>query len=362
MLITRLAASQFRNLGPVDLALGASFNVFHGRNAQGKTNVLEAIYLLASLKPLRARRPRELIQWGCHQAAVHGTIRAQDVERVLRVDLDETRRRVEIDGKAVSVDEYFQWVRAIAFQPTDASIVAGEPAGRRAWLDRAAFTANPSHLGAVRTFRRVLEQRAAALRTGSPDAVIDAIDEQFAVEGARLVERRVAVIDAIAPHVHAVHQALAAERGRIALAYRTTAEGSDLAGRVASLRRIVGESRRRERERRMPLVGPQLDDVQIEVEDRAARGWSSQGQIRTVVLALKLAELLAARDRGDVPLFLVDDFGSELDRDRKRRLVGLLSDVRAQVFVSTTDPEHLADLAGGDTARWRVESGTITAG
>jgi DNA replication and repair protein RecF len=360
--LVRLAASQFRNLALLDLALGASFNVFHGRNAQGKTNLLEAIYLLASLKPLRARRPRDLVQWGHETCAIHGLVRTQHLERKLRVEIDGSRRRAEIDGKVASVEEYFTWVRAIAFQPSDVAIVAGEPAGRRAWLDRAAFTANPTHLAVARTFKRALDQRSAALKNNASDAVLDVIDEQFADAGARLVERRVALLEAIRPHVTDVHLALAAERGRIALAYRTSAAGADLAERIASLRRQLVASRRKERERRSVLVGPQVDDVEISVEDRVARGWSSQGQIRTVVMALKLAELLAARDRGDVPLFLVDDVGSELDRDRKRRLVGLLSDVRAQVFATTTDPDHLADLPTGDTARWRVEGGIVTPG
>lgn len=360
MRLTRLAAARFRNLEPFDRKVTTSFVVLHGANAQGKTNVLEAVYLLATLKPLRARRPRDLVRWGDEAAWVAALVSSKGAERKLRVVLEGSKRRAEVDGKTATLDAYFEWARAIAFVPSDTGIVTGEPARRRNWVDRAAFTAHPAHLDAVKRYKRALDQKAAALRANVADAVLDAIDDGLAESGARLVERRTALVDEIAPHVRAIHTMLAAERGALALHYRTAAVGETVARRADALRGRIADARRQERQRRMVLVGPHLDDVEVALEDRSARAWGSQGQVRSVVLALKLAEMVAASRRGgDMPLFLVDDIGSELDRDRKRRLVEVLRELEAQVFLTTTDPEHLVDLPKGDTEFVRIEGGKL---
>ena len=193
--LTRLAARGFRNLEPFELDTDARFVVFHGENAQGKTNALEAVYLLATLKPLRGRRVRELIRWGEDEASVAGDVRVDGLVHPYRVDLGPKGRTALLDGKRVGdLSAYFHTIRAIAFTPRDERIVSGEPAGRRRWLDRAAFTAAPAHLDVVRTYKRVLDQKSAALKPPPGAAVmpelLDALDHQLAVAGGRLIARR----------------------------------------------------------------------------------------------------------------------------------------------------------------------------
>lgn len=360
MRLVRLGAQRFRNLDAFERAIEASFVVIHGANAQGKTNLLEAIFLLSTLKPLRARRPRDLIRWESDKAAISGTLRSADAEVRLKVRLDGASRQAEIDEKPADLALYFRWARAVAFVPSDVGIVTGEPARRRNWVDRAAFTAHPAHLDAVRRYKRALDQKAAALRSQANNAVLDVLDETLAREGARLIDRRAALLHEIGPHVRAIHLLMAAERGGIALRYRTLGTGDSVDARANALLAHLASHRERERERRQTLIGPHLDDVEIAVEDRSARSWGSQGQVRTAVLALKVAEMVAAQRRGgEVPLFLLDDVGSELDRDRKRRLVEVLRELRAQVFMTTTDPEHLTDLPPDDRQFLRVEGGRI---
>lgn len=359
MRILRLAARSFRNLEPFDLSLDAQFVVFHGRNAQGKTNALEAVYLLATLKALRGRRLKELIGWGAQQAAILGQVRCGDRQRQYRVDLQPTGRTALLDGKkANDLGEYFDGIRAIAFTPQDGRIVAGEPAHRRTWLDRAAFTATPAHLDVVRFYRRCLEQKAAALRASAPDgALLDAIDDQVARAGADLVTRRVALLAELQPHVRALHHDIAGGGADVTLRYQTAATGDSPAERTESLRRRLEEARSNELRRGITLVGPQTDDVTVKLDGRSARTFGSRGQVRSLVLALKLAELVAARERGDVPLFLLDDVSSELDRVRTRRLVGALGDLGAQVLATTTDPEHMDTLPEEETLRIPIEAG-----
>jgi DNA replication and repair protein RecF len=196
--LERLQAAGFRNLAPLDLELGAPFVVWYGPNGMGKTNALEAVHWLAALKPLRGARVRDLVSWEqvaggpavdpSHVCTVAGRARAEGVSRSYQVELGPVRK-IALDGRPVAdLADYFAGLRCIAFQPSDAEIVSGEPARRRAWLDRAAFTASPSHLAVVRTLRRVVDQKAALLRNPRLDlTLLDALDDQLVSTGSALI-------------------------------------------------------------------------------------------------------------------------------------------------------------------------------
>ena len=361
MRLRRLVAQGFRNLAPFDLDTSAQFVVFHGNNAQGKTNVLGAIWMLATLKALRGRRRSELIRWGERESSISGWVTAEDVERQHRVDLTPSGRDVSVDGKRVSdLRAYFSGIRAICFTPQDGRIVSDLPAGRRQWLDRAAFTARPAHLGVVKTYRRCVQQKSAALRLERPDpAVLDALDVQLAVAGAELAHRRAEMLAELAPHVSEVYGVIAQHGAEVQLAYVSAARGDTLQERVTTLHDKLSEVRSDELRRCMCLVGPQKDNVEVLLDGRSARSFGSRGQVRSTVLALKLAEMVAARERGEVPIFLLDDVSSELDKKRTGQLVDVLRDLRAQVFATTTDPTHLESLPGDDTCIIGVDQGSL---
>jgi DNA replication and repair protein RecF len=359
--LRRLAAQSFRNLAPLDLDTSAPFVVLHGPNAQGKTNALEAVHVLATLKALRGRRVRELVRFGDTSASVAGDVEHDGLTRQLRVDVGADGRKASLDGKPVhDLQEYFAWVRAIAFVPQDGEIVTGEPQRRRSWLDRAVFTATPAHLDRVRSVRRLLDQKAAALRGKTEPLVLDVLDERIAVEGGELVERRARLLAELRPHVEELHAQLAGGLGPLKLELASQAAGDSVAERVAALRERLAAARVRERERGTTLVGPQLDDVRILLEGRPAREFASRGQVRSVVLALKLAEMVAARARGLVPLFLLDDASTELDETRTAELVRLLGALGAQVLVTTTDPGPLTRiLPRSDLLKIGVSAGVL---
>jgi DNA replication and repair protein RecF len=359
--LTRLVLERFRNLESAELQVDAPFVVLHGPNAQGKTNALEAVHLLATLKPLRGRRVRDLVRWGEREAALAGWVEHEGVTRHYRVDLGPDGRNARLDGKRPDdLADYFAGVRAITFTPSDERVVSGSPGWRRDWLDRAVFTAQPAHLGRVRTYRRALDQKAALLRKGRADrAYLEVLDDQLAQLGAELVHRRVQMLRELAPHVVALHERIAGTTVPLALRYHTAAKGDSVEERTASLRARLAEVSPRERDRGTTLAGPQLDDVKVLLDEHAARTYGSRGQVRSLVLSLKLAELVAARARGDVPLFLVDDVSSELDRARTGRLVQLLAELSAQVILTTTAPEHLSALPADDTLLLSVADGVI---
>ena len=362
MRLTRLAAEGFRNLAPFELDTDARFIVFHGENAQGKTNALEALWLLATLRPLRGHRLSDLVGWDADEAAIRGQIDRRGISHLHEVELGPRGRSTRLDGDRVELVDYFRAIRAIAFQPSDEEIVSDSPAHRRRWLDRAAFTARPAHLELVRVHRRVLQQKQAALREGAKDDVLDVLDHQLALAGARVAERRDEMLAELEPHARELYERISDHRGELGLIYRTVASGGDLEQRSSVLTKRLRESRAGERRRRTTLTGVQRDDVVITIDGHPTRTFGSRGQVRSVVLALKLAELRAARERGDTPLFLIDDVSSELDRSRTSRLVTLLAELGTQVFASTTSPEHLGDLPEDDTLFVSVRDGQLSPG
>lgn len=360
MRVLALQAVGFRNLTPLDLQTAGDFVVVHGPNGQGKTNLLEALFLLATLRPLRARRAQELIQFGGEAAVLGAHIDGGGLLRRYKLQLGAGGRQLHLDGQRAEPSAWFEGVRAVAFTPTDAEIVLGGPAERRAWVDRAAFTRSPAHLEAVLAYRRVLEQKGAALRQGNEPSVLDVLDVQLATLGARVVARRLGILAELAPRVNELHSSIAGGEGTpVTLRYRSEIAAAGTDGLEARLRELLQRRRPEEVRRRTPLVGPQRDDVEIGLGGSEARAFGSRGQVRSVVLALKLAELVAARDAGEVPLFLLDDLSSELDRDRTRRLVEVLQALRAQVWITTTDPDHLGELPSDRATFVALREGTV---
>ena len=360
MRVEHLTIEGFRNLDRVDVDVGQRFVLIHGDNAQGKTNLIGAVYLLSTLKPLRGHRTRDLVGWDHDAAGVAAEVAHDGLLRRYRIDITAKGRQVQLDGSVVrDLEPYFRGIRAVAFTPSDARIVMGEPKLRRAWLDRAAFTARPSHLFAVRQYTRVLEQKSAALRQGQGGALLDVYDQQLATAGAELITRRLDILAELNGPVSTVHTRITGLSEQLSVSYRSKTEGDSVVQRAASLAEQLRTARADEVRRQRTLAGPQLDDVRLELDDRAARSFGSQGQVRSVVLSLKLGELLAAHARGDQPLFLFDDVSSELDATRTERLIALLSEVDAQVFATTTDATQLDALPPGQTARLRVVSGQV---
>lgn len=360
MRIVELSARDFRNLASVSLRTDAPLVVFCGANGQGKTNALEAVCALATLKGFRARRNEELIRFGQARAEVAGLVEDGASRRQFRLIVTPDRRIGEVDGKPPrELAEYFAGIRAVVFTPDDVRVVRGGPEERRRLLDRAAFTAGPSFLELARQYRRVLEQKSALLRSKVPDRLqIEVFNERLVTLGVRLVLRRRQIADELAGPFAELHGAIAGE-GQATLRYRSRLGDGDEATLSVAYRELLARTLEEEIRRCQSLDGPQRDDLELRLDGRPARTYASQGQVRSIVLALRLSELVAAKKRGDRPIFLLDDLSSELDRLRTGRLVELVARLGVQCLLSTTEP---ALLSGRDDALfYRVDEGVIQA-
>ncbi|HEU4384902.1 MAG TPA: DNA replication/repair protein RecF [Anaeromyxobacteraceae bacterium] len=365
MHLVTLEVHDFRNVERASLAPSRGTTVLHGPNGQGKTNLLEAIYLLATLKPLRAARLAELVRFGASRARVSAAVEAAGGERRLWVEVEAGGRQAFLDGKPVDRPEaYLEGQAAVCFTPDDLLLVKGGPLLRRRFLDRAAFNRWPAVLGEAREYLKALRERNAALRGDSPE-VEESFRAALARAGARLLRRRQALVAELAPRLAGAFASIAGPEAPLArLRYRPAA-GMPPEGEEAALERRLGEilalRLASDRIRGYTSVGPHMDDLTLALDERGARAYASQGQQRALVLALKIAEIDNLRAAmGRPPLLLLDDVSSELDPEKSRLLLRYLADLRAQAFLTTTDRRLVEPAVGLDAVFYRVRSGTFS--
>jgi DNA replication and repair protein RecF len=362
--LASLSILDFRNLAAVELAPSPRASVLLGENGQGKTNLLEAIYFLATLKPLRAARLQELVRFGAELAQVAGDFDGPGGLRRAAVQVQAGGRTAFLDGKPQDgLDAYFDGLAAVCFSPDDLLLVKSGPDGRRRFLDRAAFNRWPAVLGEAREYVRALRARNAALRGGAPDVEVS-FRGPLVRAAARLLRRRRDLVLELAPRVASAFAEISGPDAPDAqLSYRPAAgvrvEGGEeeIAARLAE---ILAQRLHRDRERGYTSAGPHMDELVLALAGRGARLFGSQGQQRALVLALKIAEIENLRSAlGRPPLLLLDDVSSELDPAKNRYLLGYLGTLSAQAFLTSTDRRLLEPAAGPHTAFFRVEKGSV---
>jgi DNA replication and repair protein RecF len=356
----------FRNLADPTVALSPGTTVFFGLNGQGKTNFLEACYLLCTLRPLRAQKLRELVRVGGEGARVAGAFALSAGRREVEVEIAPQGRVARVDGKRVAdPDELFGGLATVAFTPDDLLVVKEGPEGRRRLLDRAVQNRHPAHLADARDYQRALRSRNQLLRQGAPEALLQSFDEPLARLGARLRGRREAVLAEMLPLAAQAFAEVARGEAPLRIEYLAAGrESDDLAEGGPSLeqRLRAALSRRlaKDRERGYTSIGPHADDLALALGDLGARHYASQGQARAIVLALKIGEIEnLRRAQGRSPLLLLDDVSSELDPSRSAYLMAYLSALRGQVVLTTTDPRMLAPGIGAEASFRSVSQGRI---
>ena len=353
MQVTRLGLRCFRNFGEAVLTPHPRFNVITGRNGQGKTNVLEALFWLSTLRPHRATRLRELVKWGHKEALVEGRVLCEGLEHRLSVELKGSTRQARREDKNCRAADYFGALSVVLFVPEDVGLVRGAPDSRRRFIDRAIFTGRPAYLADVLDYRRALDARNRLLREGAPDSQVETYEETLANQADKVIEARRQYIDWVSPEFARVYDSIAGEDSKGTLRYRPSVDVVS-ENRVGALREMWAVDRARDRQRGFTQRGPHTDDLVFGLRERPARTYASQGQQRAMVLALKIAEIGLLQKRfGRTPVLLLDDVSSELDPDRNARLFDFLDRFEGQVFITTTDSSFLRIKT--DKRTWQVE-------
>jgi DNA replication and repair protein RecF len=362
-----------RNLAPLDLEPGPRFNVIAGDNGQGKTNLLEAVYAVCTLRSFRTSRLADLIGFGHSAARISGRIERSWLERIYEVQLASRGsgvvRRALIDGKAMRpVARYFGDVNVVLFAPEDLSVPRGSPTDRRRFLDRAVFNRRASYLADAQAYDKVLRNRNAVLRTGrgsggeSQTQLLAVYDETLATLGARLIRSRTSFIDELRPRFVAAYAAITRAGVAVDITYRARQSGLEglTEGEVASaLAARLLERRSLDLARGSTSVGPHRDDLEFALDGHPAAHSASQGQLRAMVLAWKTAEMdLIGETSGEPPILLLDDVSSELDDLRNGYLFDFINAKNNQCLITTTHPRHV--LATGDRLDFRVVQGVVS--
>ncbi len=367
MRLLSVRAERFRNLVDVTVEPSPKATVAVGENGQGKTNLLEALYFLTTLKPLRAHKLLELIQFGQPSAKVTGRFVVSGAEREFSVEIQPGGRTACVDGKkAASLEAYFGGVSVVAFTPDDLAVVKGGPDGRRAFLDRSVFNRFPAYLSESREYQRALKSRNRLLKENASHALLLAWDATLCRAGARLWTRRRALMRELSTRATQAFARIGRTEAPAHFAYEPSHldgvdfETADEASLADAMARKLEARLQRDLERGFTSVGPHADDLDLALGEHAARQYASQGQGRALVIAWKVAEIenLAATN-GFLPLLLLDDVSSELDPERNAFLMGYLAESGAQVFLTTTDASLVKKAVGPQTVWLRVRGGTV---
>ena len=362
MRLLRLAVTNFRNIGSLRIEPGEHFNLFHGLNGQGKTNLLEAIYLLGSPRSFRTSRLHELIKHGERMSQIHGAVKSAEIRSNISIMLETAGRRVDIDGKGVHrASDLHGRLNAVVFSPDDTGMVRMGPETRRRYMDRAVYASDIGYLHCWHDYQRILKQRNQLLKC-SDKSGLDIWTEKLAEAGGEVIERRLKFVAVLDNKMRRHYATISDDSEASRVSYQP--EGEQSKDRESIREELLDLFKRHERadERySTTTTGPHRDDLTFTLDERQLKVFGSQGQQKSFVLALKMAEMDNLYEIfGESPLLLLDDMSSELDARRNHNLMEFLTTRDMQVFVTTTERSPvLLDIAS-QCAVFRVEDGNLT--
>jgi DNA replication and repair protein RecF len=366
VIIRGVDITNFRNIARATLAFSPSFNLIEGRNAQGKTNLLEAIYLFCLGRSFRTRSLDEAVRFGeeFFFVKIAGTSDS-GVDFEMEAGYERGgRARVTINGKrAAGFADAVGVIPGVIFAPEDILLSSGPPAGRRAYLDYTAAQISPLFLRDIKEYRGVLRQRnalleRAALECGPPEGV-EPWDEALAAKGAAIVRMRLETMREIAGRGEKLFGEILGAKSDFCMEYACSFNPA-LKEPEGALREALARVRETERRRGYTMVGPHYDDVRIFLEGAELRRYGSQGRKRLAALVLKLAQALTILERrGEKPVVMLDDIFSELDQGTAGRVREHLAG-GYQSFITTPRADE-PGVPGDGAARFAIEAGSVGA-
>ncbi|MBT9172465.1 MAG: DNA replication and repair protein RecF [Syntrophomonadaceae bacterium] len=367
MLLQELYLANFRNFRELNISFHPKINVLMGENAQGKTNLLESISYLGSGRSFRTRNDTETIFWGKSVCVISGRVLRAGGENRLKIALDSTERvkKYTVDRVLKERHDYTGKLITVLFTPDDLQLVKGGPQNRRKYLDEEVCKVSPLYEAELTRYQHILRQRNQLLRIYSKKQSsrmeIECWDEELSKSAAVILRKRVAAAHRLNLLARLAHRRLTGGGENLEISYFSTVpfvEKNDEKKLAEVILASLASNFAKEVSLGVTLLGPHRDELQMTLNNRDARQYASQGQMRTLVLALKLAELEYIKgETGEFPVLLYDDVFSELDETRRRLLLEAI-DGRVQTFITGTEVKNLLDLGRyGDV--FRVKRGEV---
>jgi DNA replication and repair protein RecF len=337
MIIRSLELKNFRNYEEAHIDFSEGVNILYGDNAQGKTNILEAIYVGATARSHRAGKDREMIQFGQEEAHIKYFVEKKGITDRIDMHLKKGKAKgIAVNGIPLrKASDLFGNANVVFFSPEDLNIIKEGPSGRRKFMDMELCQLDKVYMSNLANYNKIILQRNKLLKEMDFHSdYLDTLqiwDMQLVRYGAEVIQRRQAFIQELQPVIQEIHRSITGGKENITVTYEANVSASDL---ERELKRV----RERELKNRVSLVGPHRDDLAFMLEDVDIRTFGSQGQQRTAALSLKLSEIEIVKRRiGDSPILLLDDVLSELDAGRQEKLLDSISQVQTILTCTGVD-------------------------
>ncbi|MEN1966525.1 DNA replication/repair protein RecF [Lentibacillus sp. N15] len=368
MHIQQLTLKNYRNYEQLNIAFDDKVNLIIGENAQGKTNLMEAIYVLAFTKSHRTSREKELIHWGQEYAKIEGRITKRNQSLPLEMVISSKGKKAKLNHiEQKRLSDYIGAFNVVMFAPEDLTLVKGVPQIRRRFIDMELGQIQPRYVYHLGQYQKVLRQRNHLLKQmqrqpGVNKTMLTVLTEQLIEHAATLLERRFGFLDLLRKWAGPIHQGISRGLENLEIQYSPTIEVSETANRE-KIETIYLEKfqsiQEKEIERGTTLIGPHRDDLLFFVNNKDVQTFGSQGQQRTTALSLKLAEIeLICNEVREYPVLLLDDVLSELDDYRQSHLLNTIQG-KVQTFVSTTNIEGIKPNTMKEAELFHVKDGAV---
>ncbi|WP_139651387.1 DNA replication/repair protein RecF [Raoultibacter phocaeensis] len=351
--IASVGFTHFRNYPSFALNDIGPLTVFVGRNAVGKTNIVEGIELLTALSSFRNPTARQMVEWGAQEAKLSASFKSATRDLTLELRVSEGKRGYALNGKPKKIQALKGLLPSVAFTPDDLDLVKGSHGGKRAALDALGSQLSPNYYVIRKDYEKVLQHKNKLLKDEGPAPYLDALDQTLLTVGTQLYCYRSSLFAKLARVIEGYYRDITGGRESIQVAYvpsweehdpeSTASFVVDKSEAAVRLEAALAARREEERRRRHAVIGPHADHVEFFIGGKNARVYGSQGQQRSIVLSFKLAEVSLIQDMLDQkPVLLLDDVMSELDAERRGALIGFISgDI--QTFITTTNLQYFSD-------------------
>lgn len=372
MKINKIYAVNFRNYSSCNLDFSSMINVFYGQNAQGKTNILEAIFYSAFGMSHRTFTEDDLLKISCKEMAVGVEYESfsgvHDIKIKKYQQLGRSKKEIFLDGTKVRPKEHYGSLNVVMFSPEDLQLVKGEPSLRRRFFDMQIAQTDPIYYDLLVKYNRVLQQRNKLLKeirdNGGSHEQLEPWNKEFIVLATAIAKKRQLALEKLQAIAGEIYASITGNKETLTIKYELKANNGELLYPESdfSAWEMFYTNKLRERERIDILrgntgIGPHRDDIVLLLNDMSLKSFGSQGQQRSGALALKLSQLeYVRREIGEFPVLLLDDVMSELDNSRRAQLL-LFIDGRVQTFITVNDRELIPELAGN--AYFEIMQGSV---
>lgn len=353
MRIKSLKIKNFRNIAEMSIIPSDEMNVIYGENAQGKTNLIEAIWLLTGAKSFRGSKDDELRKFGEQKALISADFIAEKIEKNIKIEIEDKRKFSLNDKKVKNSSQIAGTLNAIVFSPIDLKLLSDGPKVRRKFLDTAICQMYPIYIEILREYTRAVTQRNKILKDYKYDSslsvMLDVFEETIAEMGSKIIKYRKRYIEILKEFTPVIYKGITEGKENLEIEYICSFEGENF-------KEELKISRKEDMFTQKTSIGPHRDDLEFKINGISAKSFGSQGQKRSVALTLKLSEAEVIKKKtGESPICLLDDIMSELDPKRQNFILNHIKGM--QTFLSCCDPQNVKNLIEGE--KFKISKGGV---